>query len=158
MRSVLIVTIAIGLPAWVGCSSHSRDDSAQRVSRAESRAASAPTVTRNESAATRTELAGYDADNTARNARDRESKTLTPLDQSEKASDVEVTQRIRKSLVRDKSLSTNAKNVKIITVDGEVTLRGPVKSQKERAKIFANAKRIAGGHKVDDQLEIEANE
>jgi len=113
-------------------------------------------VTRNEEPASRKEPARYDADNTARNARDREAKTLTPLDQSEKASDLEVTQRIRKALVRDKTLSTNAKNVKIITVDGEVTLRGPVKSETERTKIVARAKRIAGAHKVDDQLEIEA--
>jgi len=67
-----------------------------------------------------------------------------------------VTERSRKALVRDKTLSTNAKNVKIITIDGEVTLRGPVKSETERTKIVARAKRIAGAHKVDDQLEIRA--
>lgn len=113
-------------------------------------------MTRNEEPASRKEPARTDADNTARNARDRQAKTLTPLDQSEKASDLEVTQRIRKALVRDKTLSTNAKNVKIITIDGEVTLRGPVKSETERTKIVARAKRIAGAHKVDDQLEIRA--
>jgi hyperosmotically inducible periplasmic protein len=148
MRSAIVFTLAIGLPAF-GCSSHGRQDSPSRISGAEAR-------TVHEAPVTRAESTRHDADNTARNARDREDKTLTPLDQSEKASDLEVTQRIRKSLVRDKSLSTNAKNVKIITVDGAVTLRGPVKSEKERAKIVANAKRIAGAGKVADQLEIEA--
>ena len=150
MRSVIVFTLGIAIAAFCGCSHHSRNDSSSRLSTRE-----AP-VTRNEEPASRKEPARYDADNTARNARDREAKTLTPLDQSEKVSDLEVTQRIRKALVRDKTLSTNAKNVKIITVDGEVTLRGPVKSETERTKIVARAKRIAGAHKVDDQLEIEA--
>ena len=150
MRSAIVLTLAIGLPAICGCSTHSRNESSSRLSTRE-----AP-VTRNEEPASRKETARTDADNTARNARDRQAKTLTPLDQSEKASDLEVTQRIRKALMRDKTLSTNAKNVKIITIDGEVTLRGPVKSETERTKIVARAKRIAGAHKVDDQLEIEA--
>jgi len=53
-----------------------------------------------------------------------------------------------------RTFSTNAKNVKIITNEGTVTLRGPVKSDKEKAEIEAKAKRVAGVKKVDNQLEI----
>ena len=148
MRSAIVVSvIAIAMPVCSACSSHSRSEPT-RVSQSE------PRVVR-QAPAPRADVARYDADNTARNVRDRDSANRTPLDQSEKKSDVETTRQIRKSLVHDQSLSTNAKNVKIITVDGDVTLRGPVSSERERAKIVANAKRIAGTGKVDDQLEIE---
>ena len=99
----------------------------------------------------------HDADNTERNVRDRDSKTLTPMDQSENKADRTITQRIRKAVVADHSLSTNAKNVKIITNNGVVTLRGPVKSEHEKTKIVAKAQQAAGVTKVDDQLEVEAN-
>jgi hyperosmotically inducible protein len=99
----------------------------------------------------------HDADNTERNVRDRDSKALTPMDQSENEADRTITQRIRKAVVADDSLSTNAKNVKIITNNGVVTLRGPVKSAQEKTKIVATAHQVAGASKVDDQLEVEAN-
>ena len=96
-----------------------------------------------------------DADNTARNTRDRQDDKLSPLDQGGSESDRAITQEIRKSVVADDSLSTNAKNVKIITVDGVVTLRGPVKTADEKTTIAALAKKAAGAKSVDDQLEIE---
>ena len=101
--------------------------------------------------------AAKDADNTARNRRDRDSKTLTPMDQSENEQDRTITQQIRKSVTSDDSLSTNAHNVKIITVNGVVTLRGPVKTEAEKSKIAEVAQRVAGVTKVDNQIEIEAN-
>jgi hyperosmotically inducible periplasmic protein len=93
-------------------------------------------------------------DNTGRNVRDRGGETKTPGDQSESEADRTITQNIRKALTADDSLSTNAKNVKIITNDGTVTLRGPVKSEKEKTDIEAKAKQVAGVKKVDNQLEI----
>src|SRR5687768_13853172 len=69
-----------------------------------------------------------DADNTDRNKRDRDNATLTPGDQGNTKEDIEVTRQIRRALMKDKSLSTTAKNIKIITKDGAVTLRGPVKT------------------------------
>jgi len=93
-------------------------------------------------------------DNTGRNVRDRNDATLTPGDQSESAADLSLTQEIRKAVVADDGLSTTAKNVKIITVDGRVTLRGPVNTAQEKAAIVAKAQRIAGAAKVDDQLEV----
>lgn len=93
-------------------------------------------------------------DNTGVNARDQGDDALTPLKQSDKRADVELTRRIRRSLMEDKALSTTAKNVKVITVDGRVTLRGPVKSEQEKVAVADKAQRIAGAGKVDDQLEI----
>lgn len=49
-----------------------------------------------------------------------------------------------------------AKNVKIITADGKVTLHGPVNSAEEKMKIEKLAKTVAGDAKVDNQLEIKA--
>jgi osmotically-inducible protein OsmY len=56
--------------------------------------------------------------------------------------------------MRDKSLSFTAKNVKIITINGKVTLRGPVKTEAERTAIEAAARGVAGGEQVDSQLEV----
>ena len=93
-------------------------------------------------------------DNSGRNVRDRNDQTKTPGDQSENEADRTITQNIRQVITADDSLSTNAKNVKIITNDGTVTLRGPVKSEKEKAEIEAKAKQVAGVKRVDNQLEI----
>ena len=99
--------------------------------------------------------AGTDADNTRVNTRDRSSAALTPMDQGSSAADRTITQQIRKDLMNDKSLSFTAKNVKVITINGKVTLRGPVKSEAERSAIEAAARRAAGGGaQVDSQLEI----
>jgi hypothetical protein len=95
----------------------------------------------------------YPADNTGKNVRDRSGDTLTTGDQSERTQDVTLTQAVRKALVADDSLSTNAHNVKVITVDGIVTLRGPVNSSQEKAKVAATAERIAD-ERVDNQLEV----
>ena len=93
-------------------------------------------------------------DNTGRNVRDRSGDTVTPGDQSNKKADLQLTQELRKALMADKSLSTNAKNVKIITANGVVTLRGPVNTAQEKATIEAKAQSIAGAHNVESQLEI----
>jgi Putative phospholipid-binding domain. len=93
------------------------------------------------------------ADNTKVNTRDRKD-SLTPMDQSNSAAQIEVTANIRKGIMGDKTISFNGKNVKIITVGTRVTLRGPVKSSKERTAIEGIAKRTAGVSDVDNQLEI----
>jgi hyperosmotically inducible periplasmic protein len=95
------------------------------------------------------------ADNTGTNVRDRASGAVTPMDQGNDDADLKTTQRIRQAVMRDSSLSFTAKNVKIITQGGKVTLRGPVNSAKERATVDAAAKSVAGDSQVDDQLEIE---
>jgi osmotically-inducible protein OsmY len=97
---------------------------------------------------------GYASDNTARNVRDREGATLTPLDQSDSGPDVTITQQIRHSITGDKTMSLDAHNVKIVTIEGVVTLRGPVKSVEEKLSIASIAESTPGVLKVDNQLEI----
>ena len=97
------------------------------------------------------------ADNSAKNVRDRDGSTLTPGDQSESKADLDLTQRIRQAVVADTSLSTTAHNIKIITVDGVVTLRGPVTSEQEKTKIVTTTQQIAGVKKVQNHLEIAAH-
>jgi osmotically-inducible protein OsmY len=99
-----------------------------------------------------------DADNTGRNVRDRDDAAKTPTDQGGSESDRNITAHIRKEIVSNDGLSTNAHNVKIITTDGIVTLRGPVKSPQEKAWVVAAAHRAPGVKRVEDQLEIERNQ
>ena len=93
-------------------------------------------------------------DNTGTNVRDRNDQTKTAGDQSENEADRTISQNIRAALTADDSLSTNGKNVKIITADGKVTLRGPVKSDAEKSAIAGKAQQVAGVKNVDNQLEI----
>jgi len=67
----------------------------------------------------------------------------------------ERTATIRKAIAGDSSLSTNAHNVKIITVDGVVTLRGSVKTPAEKAAVAATAEKAKGVKRVDNQLEVQ---
>jgi osmotically-inducible protein OsmY len=96
-------------------------------------------------------------DNTATNERDRSGETQTSGDQSNSKDDVNTTAAIRRAVVKDHSLSVMAKNVKIITANGTVTLRGPVKTDAEKAKIAELAQSAAGNSKIDNQLEVKAS-
>ena len=96
-------------------------------------------------------------DNTAVNERDRSRETQTSGDQSNSSADLKITQAIRQALMKDSELSTTAKNIKIITDNGQVTLRGPVKNAQEKAKIDQLAKSAAGGAKIDDQLDVKGS-
>jgi hyperosmotically inducible periplasmic protein len=127
MKSLTLLLLAMAL--IVGCSKNRSED--KQVSQA-----------------------AVEPDNSGRNVRDRNDQTKTAGDQSESEADRTISQNIRKALTADDSLSTNAKNVKIITNDGTVTLRGPVKSEKEKTDIEAKAKQVAGVKSVDNQLEI----
>lgn len=95
-----------------------------------------------------------DADNTAKNVRDKDGKSLTVFDQGGSEADRNITATIRKSIVDNDGLSTNAQNVKIITLDGVVTLRGPVDSAAEKATVETVAKNASGVKRVDSQIEI----
>ncbi len=92
-------------------------------------------------------------DNTAVNARDE--KALTADEQAYGSDkDVEITRKIRQGIVDHKEFSTYAKNVKIVTLGGKVFLRGPVKSEEEKAQVSAHAAKIAGAQNVKNELEI----
>lgn len=101
--------------------------------------------------------ADYPADNSGTNVRDRDPAALTAGSQSNATPDVRITQEIRKAVLADKTLSTNAHNIKIITADGVVTLRGPVKTTDEKASIEAKAHAVSGVTRVDNEIEIASN-
>lgn len=94
-----------------------------------------------------------DKDNTEMNMRDRNMRTLTPTDQSETETDRDLTRRIRAVIIEDKNLSTDAKNIKIITVNGVITLRGPVLNEAEKENISRKVRSVLGSQRVDNQLE-----
>ncbi len=94
------------------------------------------------------------ADNTKVNERDRSQNEPTADQQKDNRSDRDITQQIRQSIIKDKSLSTYAHNVKIVTQDGQVTLKGPVRSEDEKKAIEAKAAEVAGENKVTSQLDI----
>ena len=93
-------------------------------------------------------------DNTKVNRRDRNANEPTADQQKDNRSDRDITQQIRQSLVKDKSLSTYAHNVKVITQNGMVTLKGPVRSEEEKKAVEAKAAEVAGENKVTSQLDI----
>ena len=92
--------------------------------------------------------------NTAVNVRDRAPDAMTAGEQSNAKGDVALTRKIRRAVVKDSSLSMLAHNVKIVTANGNVTLRGPVNSEAEKVAIARKAKAIAGAGNVDNQLEV----
>ncbi len=97
-------------------------------------------------------------DNSAQNQRDRSGETKTSGDQSNASSDIKITAAIRRAIMKDDSLTMTAKNVKIITDKGMVTLRGPVKTAAEKTTIARLAGEAAPQSKIDDQLEVKASE
>jgi osmotically-inducible protein OsmY len=96
-------------------------------------------------------------DNTAKNQRDRSSQTKTSGDQSNSPADLKITAAIRRAVMKEGGLSVTAKNIKIITAGGQVTLRGPVKTAAEKTKIDQLAKSAAPGATIDDQLEVKGS-
>jgi hyperosmotically inducible periplasmic protein len=97
-------------------------------------------------------------DNTGRNVRDRNNEAVTSFNQSESEADRTITQKIRRALMDDNALSTNAKNVKVITRNGVVTLRGPVATADEKNSIEQKANSVQGVTKVNNQIEVTQNQ
>jgi osmotically-inducible protein OsmY len=105
------------------------------------------------------EQAGQDApasDNTKINQRDRNPNEPTADQQRNNLADRDITQQIRKSFSDDKTLSTYAHNVKVITQSGQVTLKGPVRSDEEKQALETKATAIAGEGKVTSELTVKA--
>jgi hyperosmotically inducible periplasmic protein len=94
------------------------------------------------------------ADNTKVNQRDRNKAEPTADQQKENPADRQLAQQIRKALVKDKSLSTYGRNIKVIAQNGMVTLKGPVKSDEEKQAIEAKAAQIAGSDKVTSEIQV----
>jgi osmotically-inducible protein OsmY len=81
------------------------------------------------------------ADNTAKNERDASGETKTSGDQSESPEDIKITAAIRRAVVAEDSLSMTATNVKIITADGKVTLRGPLRPPPRKRRLASSQRR-----------------
>src|SRR6202046_2805393 len=94
------------------------------------------------------------SDNTKMNKGDASNDATTADQQKMNAGDRAITQKIRAEIMKDKSLSTYAHNVKIITQDGKVTLKGPVRSADDKATIEAKAVAVAGADNVTNHLKV----
>jgi osmotically-inducible protein OsmY len=141
MKTALFLTICgIGL---AGCS---KNDTSQATTPA------APSVSANDTAPNAT----TQPDNTGVNVRDQASNAITAGSQGQGKSDVDVTADIRKRIMAA-NLSINAQNVKVVSLDGKVTLRGPVNNQNEKDSIGQIATDVAGANNVDNQLDIIAS-
>ncbi len=95
-------------------------------------------------------------DNSKANQGDASKGATTADQQKANPADRETTRKIRSAVMKDKSLSTYAHNIKIITRDGKVTLKGPVRSEDEKAAIEAKAATVAGADNVTDQITVAA--
>ena len=93
-------------------------------------------------------------DNTKVNTRDRAKGAVTADQQRDNAGDREITQKIRQSLMKDKALSSYAHNVKVIAQGGQVTLKGPVRSDDEKRAVEAKATEVAGAGHVTNQMSV----
>lgn len=100
-------------------------------------------------------FAETETDNTKINKRDTAATELTADEQKSSESDMNITQRIRQEIVKNKKLSTYAKNVKIITIDGKVTLKGPVRSRTEVDSILKTARATAGEANITNEMTVE---
>jgi hyperosmotically inducible protein len=94
------------------------------------------------------------ADNTKSNQTDASNREVTADTQKENDTDRGLVQRIRKSLMADKDLSMYAHNVKVISINGQVTLNGVVRSDDEKSKVAGLAEEVAGKQHVVNDLKV----
>jgi hyperosmotically inducible protein len=145
--TALLVLAALG--AIVGCDKRDGNDATDRRE-----AAAEKREEVSEKREEQNEVIAADADDTKKNVRDRDPDSVTPFDQKNNESDLEITQKIRQGVVGADGFSMDARNVKIVTANGVVTLRGPVESDRERTRIVEMAQKTPGVTRVDDQLEV----
>lgn len=88
------------------------------------------------------------------NSKANKDVQTTAEHQSNNKNDTELTRKIRKSITSDKGMSTYARNVKIITQDGRVTLKGPVRNESEKTAILQKAREVAGTTNVTDEITV----
>ncbi|GAB2564330.1 hypothetical protein GCM10027066_04510 [Dyella jejuensis] len=93
-------------------------------------------------------------DNTQVNQRDRSGQTTTPTSQPNDKADIKLAAAVRRAIVKNKSLSMSAHNVKIVASQGTVTLRGPVKNGDEKSQVESIVKGVAGVTSVDNELDV----
>jgi len=94
------------------------------------------------------------SDNTKTNERDRNPSQATADQQKENRPDRDITRDIRRAIMQDKSLSSYAHNVKVISQNGAVTLKGPVRTEEEKKAVEAKAAEAAGGATINSKIEV----
>jgi hyperosmotically inducible periplasmic protein len=94
------------------------------------------------------------SDNSATNKSDRKAGAVTADQQKNNQSDLETSRQIRRAIMADKSLSTYAHNIKIVTQQGKVTLRGPVRTEAEKETVQAKATEVAGAANVTSAITV----
>src|SRR5579872_3465694 len=99
-------------------------------------------------------LAQTPPDNTKVNTRDRSKDAVTADQQKDNASDRDITRKIRRALMQDKTLSSYAHNVKVIAQDGQVTLKGPVRSDDEKRIVETKATDVVGAAHVTNEISV----
>jgi len=169
MKTLSTIAVLAALGLLIGCKKESSNDQSSMQTESSqttgddtrrSDSTVATPTSRDDSSSTRVYSSDTNAaankqpDNTGKNERDRSGDSLTPGDQGESEADREITRQIRRAITANDQLSTTAKNVKIITTNGKVTLRGPVKSDQEKQAITAAAQSVTGVAGLDDQLEV----
>ena len=102
----------------------------------------------------RTNLSADNSDNSKINTRDRVPGAVTADQQSNATNDTKITQKIRQDIMNQKNLSTYAQNVKVISVNGMVTLKGPVRSNQEHTSLLQYARAAAGVSNVTDEMTV----
>lgn len=145
-KQMLLAVCMIGLPSVASVAA--TEDNEQATKKSE-RSTEVKRVERTEESGAR-----RDADNTKTNQRDRRSSEPTADQQKNGKSDVNLTAEIRRSIMKEKSFSTNAHNIKIIAQNGIVTLKGPVKNETEKTGIEKIASDVAGQSNVKSEIEI----
>jgi hyperosmotically inducible protein len=88
------------------------------------------------------------------NSKQNKNQTQTADTQTNAKSDRLITQKIRKAIMADKTLSTYAHNVKIVTVNGAVTLKGPVQSEEEKQKVASEAANAVSADKITNEITV----
>lgn len=137
----LILTTAVGMLLLAGCN----DDNSTAK-----KPADYPPPASSQAAADKPTA----VDNSAQNRNDGGEKGVTPFDQGNNEGDLAITRDIRQWMTKDETLSVNAKNVKVITNNRVVVLRGPVENAAEAERIASAARGIAGVARVDNQLAV----
>ncbi len=151
MRSILLGTAVLTL-VLVGCNEDNTNKNTPAGGHSSTTPASSTTTANSRPLGTDHPVA---ADNTGRNARD-DGSTVTPVDQGNSETDIAITREIRQAVVANKGISVKGHNVKIITKDAVVTLRGPVESESERTTITGIAEKVPNVKTVINHLEIAA--
>lgn len=114
----------------------------------------APVSAADKDAGNKADAGAVQPDNSKVNKQDRGQGGVTADQQKENPADRKMSQQIRRAIVKDKSLSVYAHNVKIITRNGNVTLKGPVRSEQEKSAVEAAAAKVVGNGKINNELTV----